>query len=83
MAKKTASRSRWSQRISKISTPADTNAAATAGAARAAAIRYAGDVISDQPELLDASQAFKVEVTDDAGQALFTVVTKLEDGKVG
>lgn len=41
-------------------------------AARRYAIQYAGDLISDQPELLDSGE-LSISVTDERQQLLFTV----------
>ena len=43
-------------------------------AARTEAIRFAGAVLADQPDLLDGNQHFRVEVADTGGRLLFTVV---------
>lgn len=43
--------------------------------AQAYAIRYAGEVLSSEPCALWRSGHWRVEVTDDAGALLFTVVT--------
>lgn len=48
-------------------------------AARVAAIRYTGDVMSDQPDVLWDGRDFRVQVTDDAGEHLFTIVTLAVD----
>lgn len=48
-------------------------------AARAAAIRFAGDVLSDEPDLLRDGKDFRVEVTDEQGVLLFTIVTQTVD----
>jgi len=44
------------------------------GAARVRAIKYAGDVKSDEPQVLWDGNDFKVEVSDESGARLFTVV---------
>ena len=48
---------------------------ANIAAARVEAIRYAGDVLSDQPGMLWDGEDFRVEVSDETGLVLFTVVT--------
>ena len=47
--------------------------------ARVSAIRYAGDVLSDQPELLWDGRDFRVEVTTEEGDLLFTIITLAVD----
>jgi hypothetical protein len=42
--------------------------------ARAAAIQYAGDVLSHEPEQLWDDADFRIEVTDETGLMLFTVI---------
>lgn len=44
-------------------------------AARNAAIRYAGDVLSDSPDVIWDGKGFRVEVTDEREQLLLTVIT--------
>lgn len=44
-------------------------------AAQAYAITYAGEVLKSDPAILWAHGQWRVEVTDDAGQLLFTVIT--------
>ena len=44
-------------------------------AARFEATRYAGALINDEPEKLWENRDFRVEVTDDTGHLLFTVIT--------
>lgn len=44
-------------------------------AARKAAIKFAADCMSDDPDLLDDSHDFRVEVTNADDMLLFTVVT--------
>ena len=48
---------------------------ADAAAARIAAIRYAGDVLSDTPDIIWDGKGFRVEVTDEREQLLFTIIT--------
>lgn len=47
-------------------------------AARVAAVRYAGDVLRDQPEVLDKSGCFSVYVTGKNDESLFQVVTQVK-----
>lgn len=42
---------------------------------RQRAIRYAGDIMSDEPEVLWDGRDFRVEATNEAGDLLFTIVT--------
>ncbi len=44
------------------------------GAARKEAIRYAGAVLSNDPDVLWDGRDFRVEVTDDANLLLFTII---------
>jgi hypothetical protein len=44
-------------------------------AARVQAIRFAGEVLSTEPEVLWDGKDFRIEVTDDKDMLLFTVVT--------
>lgn len=44
-------------------------------AARVAAIRYAGDILSNEPDVVWDGRDFRVFVTDEAGALLFTIVT--------
>jgi hypothetical protein len=48
------------------------------GAAREAAIRYAGSMINDKPSLTMPDQPFRVYARDEAGTAVVTVVVTLE-----
>ena len=48
---------------------------ADTGAARKAAIRYAGAVLHDEPDILWDGSEFRVEVTDENGAWVLTVVT--------
>ena len=41
--------------------------------ARVEAVRFAGAYLADHPELMDDDQLFEVQVTDDAGRAIFTI----------
>lgn len=50
-----------------------------ATAARVAAIRYAGDLLSDQPDVLWDGRDFRVEVTDEKSDLLFTIITLAVD----
>ncbi len=43
--------------------------------ARTVAVQYAGEVLQSDPHLLWAHGQWRVEVTDDAGKLLFTLVT--------
>lgn len=43
-------------------------------AARMEAIRYGGEVLRDEPDVLWNGRDFRVEVTDDAGKLMFTIV---------
>ena len=49
------------------------------GAARREAIRFAGAVINDEPDVLWDGRDFRVEVTDEAGDLLFTIITLAVD----
>ena len=49
------------------------------GAARKEAIRFAGAVINHEPDVLWDGRDFRVEVTDEAGNLLFTVITLAVD----
>ena len=42
-------------------------------AARREAIRYAGHVMADEPDIFQRRRDFRVEVTDEAGSLLFIV----------
>ncbi len=44
------------------------------GAARVEAIRYAGDQLSDSPDLLQDGHTFRVEVTNEERDWLFSIV---------
>ncbi|MDO6415683.1 hypothetical protein Q4F19_14935 [Sphingomonas sp. BIUV-7] len=44
-------------------------------AARVAAIKYAGAIMENEPDVLWDGQSFQVEVTDDRGLILFTIVS--------
>lgn len=48
-------------------------------AARREAIKFAGAVLNDQPDVLWDSRDFRVEVTDEAGLMLFTIITLAVD----
>lgn len=48
-------------------------------AARVAAVRYAGDVLSDQPDVLGTGRHFRVEVVREDGTQLSTIVTLAVD----
>lgn len=48
-------------------------------AARKQAIRFAGAILDSEPEVLWDGRDFRVEVTDEAGQLLFTVITLAVD----
>lgn len=50
------------------------------GAARREAVRYAGAVLHDEPELLQPDRDFRVEVTDQDQRLVFTIVTLAMDG---
>ncbi len=52
---------------------------ASAAAARVEAIRYAGHVISDEPDRLLDGRDFRVEVTGEDGALLFTIITLAVD----
>lgn len=43
--------------------------------ARVEAIKYAGEVLSDHPEIIWDGEDFRVEVSDEDGLMLFTVIT--------
>ncbi len=51
------------------------------GEAREAAIRFAGDIMSDEPDILKRSHKFSVEVTDDTGEVLFTIVAGFDNSQ--
>jgi hypothetical protein len=44
-------------------------------AARLAAVRYAGEMLKDEPARLWSAGQWRVEVTDDRNALLFTVIT--------
>jgi hypothetical protein len=48
-------------------------------AARRAAIRYAGAIMEGDPNVLWDGQDFRIEVTDEKGRLLFTVITLAVD----
>lgn len=50
-----------------------------AARARVEGIKYAGAVIADQPGLLWNGHDFRVEVTDESGALLFTIITLAVD----
>lgn len=50
--------------------------------ARAEAIRFAGAVLTDEPEVLWEGGPFRIEVTDAAQHLLFTVVTLTIDAPI-
>ena len=50
-------------------------------AAREEAVRFAGDVVRDNPELLDETESFIVEVLNEKRELLFTVSTKVSAGR--
>lgn len=47
---------------------------ASIGAARKYAVHYAAEVMRDQPDVIWAGHDFRVEVTDEAGLQLFTII---------
>jgi 3-deoxy-D-manno-octulosonate 8-phosphate phosphatase KdsC-like HAD superfamily phosphatase len=49
-------------------------------AARTQAVKFIGDLVSDEPELLATGAKFCVEVTDAAKRRLFTVIITTIDG---
>lgn len=48
---------------------------ADSNAARLAAIRFAGDVMSDEPDILKRCNQFSVEVVDESGVVLWIIST--------
>ncbi len=50
-----------------------------AATARIAGISYAGCVLHNEPDLVIDGEALRVEVVDDAGQLLSTIVTRVVD----
>lgn len=48
-------------------------------AARVRAIRYAGDVLTSEPEVLWDGHEFRVQVTDEHGAVVVTIVTLAVD----
>jgi hypothetical protein len=57
---------------------------ADGNAARIAAIRFAGDVMSDEPDILKERNQFSVEVADESGAVLFVILTTIrETGSTG
>ncbi len=50
-------------------------------AARVAAIRYAGDLLSDQPDMLWDGSDFRVEVTDEQSKLVCTIITIAVDAQ--
>ena len=53
---------------------------ASDAAARIEAIRYAGAVMNHEPDVLWDGRQFRVEVTDDDGLLLFTILMLAVDG---
>jgi len=49
--------------------------------ARIEAIKFAGDVLSEHPEIIWGGEDFRVEVSDENGLVLFTVVTVVMDSQ--
>lgn len=52
-------------------------------AARIEAIKFAGEVLSDHPDMIWDGEDFRVEVSDEAGLLLFTVVAMAMDSPSG
>jgi len=52
---------------------------ADAAAAHKEAIRFAGTVLNDEPDLLGGGRDFRVEVTDERGDLLFTIIALAVD----
>lgn len=50
---------------------------------RQRAIRYARDIMSDEPEVLWDGRDFRVEATNEAGDLLFTIVTLAVNAPAG
>ena len=50
-----------------------------AAQARLAAIRFAGAVLGDDPDLVWDGREFKVEVTDDTGAPVLDVIVRAEE----
>ena len=53
-----------------------------ARAARVEAIRYAGAIINDTPDVLWDGRDFRVEVTDERQALLFTIITLAVDAPI-
>ena len=53
------------------------------GAARNEAIKFAGHVMADQPEVLWDGRDFRVEVTDEREMLLFTIITLAVNAPAG
>jgi hypothetical protein len=51
--------------------------------ARVQAIKFTGDIMSDQPEVLWDGRDFRVEVTDDDDTLLFTIITLAVNAPAG
>ena len=49
------------------------------GSARVQAVIFAGESLKEEPNKVWSGQDFRVEVTDEAGRLLFTVVTQAID----
>jgi hypothetical protein len=49
-------------------------------AARSAAVRFAAEYLAKDPNMLWESRDFRVDVTDENGETLFTVITVAIDG---
>lgn len=52
-------------------------------AARVHAIRYAGDVMSNEPDVLWDGNEFHVEVSDEKGALLFTIICHAQNAPAG
>jgi hypothetical protein len=52
-------------------------------AARVAAIKYAGAIMEDEPSVLWDGRDFRVEVTDERGLLLFTIITLAVNAPAG
>ena len=51
------------------------------GEARAEAIKFAGNYLGDNPDILDDGATFKVQVTDAKRNPLFAVVINIDEAK--
>jgi hypothetical protein len=67
----------------KLTTDAEGIDLPDASAAQTAAIKLAGEILKDAPDLLCETTALKVEVTDAKALALFTVLVTVSNSATG